>query len=241
LVARIDGLPDLNADEVIGSLARQRELRLSSIGEMTATLAHQIRTPLASALLYATQLKQQHDSPNSPAAQIFDRLSEISHLIDDMLCYAGGARCGTERFSVSQLFSDIVDVSWECVGDGQLKIALLRDDLVVAGNRNAIKGALLNLIENAFQACRESGRVELGAEVIDDRVCLTVSDNGPGISPEIQNRLFDPFFTTRPQGTGLGLAVVRAVAEAHNGEVIVDSSSNGSTFALCLGSQGGAI
>lgn len=241
MVASSKRLPEFHADELLGSLTEQREQRLSSIGKMTATLAHQIRTPLASAILYAEQLKQRDDMPNSPAAQVFERLNEISHLIDDMLCYAGGARCGTERFSVGQLFKDIVDVSWECVGEGSLSIALLRDDLVVAGNRTAIKGALLNLIENAFQACHGSGRVELGAEVIDDRVCLTVSDNGHGIQAEIKDRLFEPFFTTRPRGTGLGLAVVRAVAEAHNGEVIVDSSPKGSTFALCLGSQGGVI
>lgn len=228
-------------DQMLGSLAVERQQRLSSIGEMTASLAHQIRTPLSSALLYAKQLKSQTKGQTAPVDHICNRLDEIARLIDDMLCYAGGARCGEERFSVSELFESIVRVSFNGTDRHQLKVALARDDLVVEGNRDAIKGALLNLVENAFQACTDTGRVELGAEVINDRICLTVSDNGHGISPEIQDRLFDPFFTTRPQGTGLGLAVVRAVAEAHNGEIIVDSSQHGTTFALCLPKDRGAI
>jgi two-component system sensor histidine kinase FlrB len=226
---------------VLEVLSQQRRERLSSIGEMTATLAHQIRTPLASALLYAKQLRSQTRTQKIPADHICNRLDEIARLIDDMLCYAGGARRVEDKFSIGAMFRSIVEVFQNCVGEGQLNIALLRDDLAVAGNYDAIRGALLNLVENAFQACGRTARVELGAELIDDRICLTVSDNGPGISADIKDRLFEPFFTTRPNGTGLGLAVVRAVAEAHGGEVIVDSSVRGTTFALCLRSEGGAI
>jgi two-component system sensor histidine kinase FlrB len=229
------------ADRMLETLANERRERLSSIGEMTATLAHQIRTPLASALLYAKQLRSQAGTENPPAAHICNRLDEIARLIDDMLCYAGGARRADQKFSVSDLFQNIVEISQNCFGDGQLRIALTRDDLYVAGNYEAIKGAMLNLVENAFQACGKDGRIELGAELVKDRVCLTVSDNGHGISVDIQDRLFEPFFTTRPKGTGLGLAVVRAVAEAHAGEVMVDSSARGTTFALCLHVDGASI
>jgi two-component system sensor histidine kinase FlrB len=226
---------------MLEALSEQRLARLSSIGEMTATLAHQIRTPLASALLYAKQLRSQTTTQKIPADHICNRLDEIARLVDDMLCYAGGARRVEEKFSISGMFESIVDVFQNCVGKGQLTIELVHDDLSVAGNYDAIRGALLNLVENAFQACDEFAQVELGAELIDDRVCLTVSDNGHGISADIRDRLFEPFFTTRPNGTGLGLAVVRAVAEAHGGEIIVDSSTRGTTFALCLRTEGGAI
>lgn len=241
MAAISDRLPEFGVDQMLVALSRQRQERLSSIGEMTATLAHQIRTPLASALLYAKQLRNQTKTQRVPADHICNRLDEIARLIDDMLCYAGGARRVDDKFSISALFYDIVEVFGNCIGDGQLSVALVRDELTAAGNYDAIRGALLNLVENAFQACDTAARVELGAELIDDRICLTVSDNGSGISADIKNRLFEPFFTTRPNGTGLGLAVVRAVAEAHGGEVIVDSSVRGTTFALCLRADGGAI
>lgn len=243
MVASSDRLPAFGLDgfTALEALSQQREVRLSSIGEMTATLAHQIRTPLASALLYAKQLRSQTKTQKVPADHICNRLDEIARLIDDMLCYAGGARRVEERFSIGELYRSIVEVFQNCVGEGQLNIALVHDDLTVSGNHDAIRGAMLNLVENALQASGETARVELGAELIEGRICLTVSDNGPGIAVDIKDRLFEPFFTTRPNGTGLGLAVVRAVAEAHGGEVIVDSSARGTTFALCLRAPGGAI
>jgi two-component system sensor histidine kinase FlrB len=97
-----------------------------------------------------------------------------------------------------------------------------------------LKGALLNLVNNALQACGANARIELGAVRSNNQICLTVTDNGDGISDEIRSRIFEPFFTTRPQGTGLGLAVVRSVADVHNGEVLVDSGPKGTTFAICL-------
>ena len=88
---------------------------------------------------------------------------------------------------------------------------MAREDIAVAGNRDAIKGALSNLIDNARQACGDDARIELGAEISAGCVYLTVTDNGQGIAPAVRARLFEPFFTTRPQGTGLGLAVAPSV------------------------------
>jgi two-component system, sensor histidine kinase FlrB len=233
-------LTDVSDSREMAELIQRRE-RLSSIGEMTAKLAHQLRTPVASALLYARQIKDETPTLKEPAERICDRLNEIACMINEMLCFAGGARSANERFTVGALYRDLLETSRENFDSVSLEVALTAPDLVVAGNRVAIKGALSNLIDNAAAACRESGRVELGAELISDRICLTVSDNGHGIPAEIRNRLFDPFFTTRPQGTGLGLAVVKAVAEAHGGDVMIDSSARGTTVALCLPlSSGGA-
>ena len=232
-------LTDVSDSREMAELIQRRE-RLSSIGEMTAKLAHQLRTPVASALLYARQIKDETPAVSESAERICDRLNEIACMINEMLSFAGGARSANERFTVGALYRDLLDTSKEQFDSVSLAVALTAPDLVVAGNRVAIKGALSNLIDNAAAACGESGRVELGAELISDRICLTVSDNGHGIPAGIRDRLFDPFFTTRPQGTGLGLAVVKAVAEAHGGDVMIDSSARGTTVALCLPLASGA-
>lgn len=208
----------------------QRSERLSCLGEMTASLAHQIRTPIASALLNAARIGGD-DTQRQLVGRIRERLNEVGRMVDDMLRFTSGARRSDETFAVAGLYKELVETG--PVGS-ELDVALLREGLQVAGNRDAIKGALGNLIDNARQSCRDDARIELGAELCQDRVCLTVTDNGHGVPEEIRGRLFEPFFTTRPQGTGLGLAVVRAVAEAHGGEVLVESGKKGSTFALCL-------
>ncbi|NOX67792.1 MAG: PAS domain-containing sensor histidine kinase [Gammaproteobacteria bacterium] len=230
-------LADVTESRRMAELLQRRE-RLSSMGEMTATLAHQIRTPLTSALLYVGQFGKGTQDETVLAGKVSDRLLELVRMVDDMLCYAGGARRSGESFSVDELFQEILDSVKPCMDSGVFSVATLRKALTVEGNRDAIRGALINLIDNAQQACGDTGRVELGAEEVNDSICLTVSDNGHGIAADIKERLFEPFFTTRPQGTGLGLAVVRAVADAHDGEILIDSGAHGSTFALCLPSKG---
>ncbi|MGH8167920.1 MAG: sensor histidine kinase, partial [Woeseiaceae bacterium] len=163
------------------------------------------------------------------------RLQELAGMVDDMLRFAGGVRREGECIPVAGLFAEVIDdVRPRVRGSMRVTSELPQPELAVAGNRGALKGALLNLAENAVQACKDDGRIELSAWQSDDRIWLTVSDNGHGIAPETRARLFEPFFTTRPQGTGLGLAVVRTVAEAHDGQVVCHSGAGGTVFALCI-------
>ena len=115
-----------------------------------------------------------------------------------------------------------------------LRVSIDDYSLQHRANKDALKGALLNLISNACQACGENARIELTAARDDDALLLTVKDNGPGIPADVVQNIFDPFFTTRPQGTGLGLAVVQAVAAAHDGKVTVNSTKQGCEFSLRL-------
>jgi len=213
-----------------------RHQRLSNIGEMTARLAHQIRTPLTCALLLVSRLeKKTVDERREASQKITGRLQELAGMVDDMLRFAGGVRREGEDIPVAELFAEVIDdVRPRVRGSMRVTSELPQPGLAVAGNRGALKGALLNLAENAVQACKDDGRIELSAWRSDDRVWLTVSDNGHGIAPETRARLFEPFFTTRPQGTGLGLAVVRTVAEAHDGQVVCHSGAGGTVFALCI-------
>jgi two-component system sensor histidine kinase FlrB len=139
--------------------------------------------------------------------------------------------------AVADLLRDVVEEFESQQRHESLEIVLGNENLQIAANRDAIKGALVNLVSNALQACGNDARVELGAEKINGKVCLTVTDNGHGIAADIKTRLFEPFFTTRPQGTGLGLAVVRAVADAHDGEILVDSRPGMTSIAICLPTQ----
>jgi two-component system sensor histidine kinase FlrB len=214
-----------------------RHQRLSSIGEMTASLAHQIRTPLTSALLLASQLEKKNSEQRQIAARkITERLQDLAGMVDDMLRFAGGVRQVGESIPVAGLFQEVME---DVVARVHRSVTVTSEvpestltRLAIKGNRGALKGALLNLVENAAQACCDGGRVELSAWQSFDSVWLAVTDNGHGIDPDTRARLFEPFFTTRPQGTGLGLAVVRSVAEAHDGQVLCHSGPGGTVFAI---------
>lgn len=225
-------LSDITASRRISQL-RQRTERLSAIGEMTAEFAHQVRTPLASAMLYAGQLDTSDPGQARVASKILAGLSDLKRMVNDMLGFAAGARADQETVNVRTLFNEVC----ECI-EGQLKpasnlrVSVTDPGLAVAANKDAIKGALLNLVTNADQASDERVNILLHGHHFGNSVHLCVTDDGPGIPAEVQPRLFDAFFTTRPQGTGLGLSVVQAVVAAHEGRVSVNSSSLGSSFTL---------
>ncbi|MEX2257896.1 MAG: ATP-binding protein [Woeseia sp.] len=209
-------------------------LRLSSIGEMTASLAHQIRTPLASALLLVSMLNSKNAEKRQIAAsKVAGRLQDLASMVEDMLRFAGGVQRSGETISVAALLQDVAEDAAPRLPQGfRLTSQVPEAELAVVGNRGALKGALLNLVENAVQACGNDGRIDLSAWLSNDRACLSVSDNGHGIGAETRTRLFEPFFTTRPQGTGLGLAVVRGVAVAHDGQVMCQSGPGGTVFVI---------
>jgi two-component system sensor histidine kinase FlrB len=207
-----------------------RDQRLSAIGQMAASLAHQIRTPLAGALLYLSQCRTRRD----PAQQHtllekgIDRLRHLDRLVQDMLVFARGKGPG-ERVRVADLFRAVHDAAM-AVKPPQAHLIIEGTDALVEldGNRTALSAALTNLVSNAFEASA-SVVVTLKAQLRGDRVEFSVHDNGPGIAASIQSRVFEPFFSTRSAGTGLGLAVVKTVAEAHGGALALDSAPDRGT------------
>ena len=220
-----------------------RQERLTSLGEMSASLAHQIRTPLASAMLYLsdyalTERTNGHEgNERSSAAKALDCLRALDCLVSDTLAFASGTKHDQARVPVLPLLQSVVNTLVPQVADSsRVRLAFTDASLEIDGDRNALHGALLNLVSNALETSPDT-TVELYAACNRDDVWLMVADDGPGIAQDVHARLFDPFFTTRKRGTGLGLSIVRSVARAHGGDVIVDSSSAGATFALCLPNQ----
>ena len=212
-----------------------RNRRLAAMGEMSARLAHQIRTPLASVLLYLSQLEDQ--ALDDERRRLFvtrsrERLAHLEQLIDNMLAWARGGDVPTETFSVARLveaFAEVMAPQLELRG-GRLTVegalqARLR------GDHRALLGALVNLGMNALQACDGAPRLKLEVAADDGRVRLRLSDNGSGMPPEVLARAFEPFYTTRSEGTGLGLAVVRTVVEAHQGTIRLESRPGEGTCA----------
>ncbi len=212
-----------------------RHERLSSLGRMVASLAHQIRTPLSAAMIYASHLTEQElpvETQQRFAGRLKERLHELEHQVRDMLVFARGELPLTDRIAPGALFQALqnaaathlqgVAVRWQCNSvDGELLC-----------NRDTLVGALLNLVENAVQA--SAGRTRLKVHVYSrgNTLRLCISDNGSGMDQAALARIGEPFFTTKTTGTGLGLAVVTAVTRAHQGGVQYRSRVGRGTCAI---------
>jgi two-component system sensor histidine kinase FlrB len=217
-----------------------RNERLAAMGEMAAGLAHQLRTPLAAALLYAGALENprlQASERTRCGARVVERLQHLERLIRDMLTFARGEASGGESIPVSALLAEAVQVFEPLARRREVGFSVSDDSrgAAVSGNRKTLSAALLNLMENALDACAAGGRIELGARLADGMVCIRVRDNGRGMDAATQARLFEPFFTTRAEGTGLGLSVCHAIADLHGGSIGVgDAPLGGARFTVRL-------
>jgi two-component system sensor histidine kinase FlrB len=226
-----------------------RSQRLSAMGEMAASLAHQIRTPLSSALLYTSHLKQPDldaDKRLQIVEKITHRMRHMENLVKDMLLFARGGTAGNETISMAGLLQDLHNMIKPLLyqkGEISFQLTDHAPGAMVRGNREVLLSAIQNLVNNAIQSMQSCAKPAHELNVViknagDNVIDILVRDNGPGIPEDIQQRLLEPFFTTRTQGTGLGLAVVDAVARAHGGCLWFESKvGEGSTFVIRLPKQ----
>ncbi|HMW19206.1 MAG TPA: ATP-binding protein [Accumulibacter sp.] len=217
----------------------ERNQRLAAMGEMAASLAHQLRTPLAAALLYSANLERADLTENARlrfAGKASTQLKRLEKLIQEVLLFARGENLGRERLPVDEWVNEVRQTVEALFVDQRVALRLEGEvDSVLQGNRKALVGALVNLLENALQACRSGDEVTLSTHRDGEQVRVGVRDTGCGMTPETQRRIFEPFFTTRGQGTGLGLAIALGVARAHGGNIEVRSTPGaGSEFVILL-------
>ncbi len=203
----------------------QQNLHLVSMGKMMASLAHQIRTPLASSMLYLSQCADDSLDPETTrtfCAKALARTRHIETLINDMLVFAHGGQFVTTRFSVTELFGELQDqLSPQLQQRGAaLHLEVHRNEVELQGNKDALLGALANLCMNALQACENAPRIDIAVTMtVHGMLSIDVRDNGCGMDRDTRAHIFDPFFSTKTDGTGLGLAVVKAVIESHQGRI----------------------
>ncbi len=218
----------------------EQHKRLSAMGEMAAGLAHQLRTPLATALLHTANLARPDLSDADRrrfSERVRERLRHLERMIQDMLLFVRGQPAVEARVDVDDMLFEAVQTIEPQMQLAGLSLRRPSDPTgaQVRGDRKALVGAVLNLLENALQATPAGGEVAVSAANGEGWVRIAVRDTGPGMEPDLLQRVFEPFFTTRQEGTGLGLAIVRSVAAAHGGEVDVSSEpGRGCEFVIRL-------
>jgi two-component system sensor histidine kinase FlrB len=218
--------------------------RLSSMGNMVASLAHQIRTPLSAAMIYGEHLQNEELQPAQRekfANKMMQRLHHLEHQIRDMLIFARGEAPLNDDMALSQLLRDwqeALEVPLQ-QNDATCEFIVNKVDVHIHCNRDALIGALMNLVNNAIEACGRGAQLQVRVNVSEQfQVSIDIEDNGPGFGSAINEQILQPFFTTKSNGTGLGLAVVQAIARAHYGEFSIASAANrGAIASLKLPAQ----
>jgi two-component system, sensor histidine kinase FlrB len=216
--------------------------RLAAMGEMAAGLAHQLRTPLATALLYSAHLAKPQLSDNDRqkfGQKNLARLRHLEVLIQNMLSFVRGHEVPLESVKLSALLQEAQLVMQPQLQASQMQCTLSlpvdHEYLMVSANYKELLGCVTNLIDNAMLASKLGGEIGLSLLKQENMIELQVADQGCGMSLEVQERLFEPFFTTRKEGTGLGLAIVSNLLARLGGEIGVNSTLGvGSSFTIRL-------
>ena len=210
-----------------------RKTRLETLGRMAANLAHEIRNPLGGIQLYASMLKRDLDRDEAKVRtldRILDAITGLDSLVEDMLAFGREI----EPRKRLQPFRPLVEKALD-LARAALEARKVRVDLDVEAiaeiDGDMMQRVFLNIIANAAQAVEEGGRLSIAGA---DRA-IAFTDDGPGIAPEILEKIFTPFLTTKTKGTGLGLAIAHKIVEAHGGTIEAKNGpGGGATFAIRL-------
>lgn len=233
-------------DELSRSLEEvKRSERLSAAGQLAAGLAHEIRNPLASLTGIAGLMKRGPVSPEQmqECIEIIGiETTRLNRLLSEFLQFA---RPRAPRIQPMDLWSVIeAAVTLARHTNASQNVALRFEPAgeppEIEGDPELIKQVLLNLLLNAIEASPEAGQVRITAKVEGRQAVILIHDEGPGITPEAVSRVFDPFYTTKTSGTGLGLAVAKSIVQQHGGELTAQTAQRGGAFRLQLPLQQGA-
>lgn len=208
--------------------------RLSAMGRMVASLAHQIRTPLSAAILYGGHLCEPELEPELQqrcAHKLMSRLTHLEQQVRDMLIFARGETRLAEALSSDTLVSGLKAAVEGLTLDPHQRVEVVGpdSDAQLMCNREALVGACLNLVTNGLEAGATD--VTVGMAATGGNLDISVRDNGPGFDASQTEQLLEAFYTTKSHGTGLGLAVVQAVVKAHNGQFSFEAPEQGGALA----------
>ncbi|MCS5711429.1 ATP-binding protein [Candidatus Berkiella aquae] len=202
--------------------------KLDSIEKLSASLAHQLRTPLSTAILYASSLPLD----SSYQAKIMKPLLLIKQQIDDVLMVCKGQEKMIENmFIYDELQKMLMDYQQLHPGVNiELNSEKNCDKAIIIGHKASLMGALMNIIDNAIQAGKQQTFIEINLQLIGGELSIAVKDYGKGITQDELIRIEKPFYTTKENGTGLGLSIAKSILEAHQGRLAIESVENNYTI-----------
>lgn len=215
----------------------RRAEKLSTMGEMAAVLAHEIRNPLGSIRGTAEILRDDY-KPGDPKYEFIEiqirETERLNRVVEDFLRMARPQPAEMGRCSLREELETIVTLTAKDAREREIKLTLEppADALAIKADGEKLRQAFLNIVINALQATPAGGTVTIATRKRDSMYEIRFNDNGPGIDADTLARIFEPFYTTKPDGTGLGLAITKKIIEGHGGALEVESEAGKGTMVV---------
>ncbi|PLV60011.1 sensor histidine kinase [Thermotoga sp. KOL6] len=216
---------------------RKRKERLSILGEMAARVAHEIRNPITIIGGFIKRMRKHIDDPDTLKKYIdivTNELVRLEGIVKEVLEYSKEEQIlEFTEFNLNELVKEVYILFEEKLKEMNIDFCFETDNenLIVQADRSRIKQVLINLVQNAMEATGENGKIRIKSEDMYEKVRVQVWNSGPSIPEELKEKIFSPFFTTKTQGTGLGLPICRKIIEdEHGGKIWVENVENGVLF-----------
>ena len=214
--------------------------RMAAIGQLAAGVAHELNNPIGIIRGYLGTMSADEDreSLRQELAILDDEAHQCQRVADDLLSYARTDQLALDPIDMKSFLSETVRRYQMNPEAEHVRIEVAADDAVIRADATRLRQVVLNLLSNAAHVSQKGALVELVGTAFDDSYRVEVIDNGPGIPLADRQRVFEPFFSKRKGGTGLGLAVCQGIVHAHGGTVeIADAKGGGAVFRLTLPRQ----
>jgi signal transduction histidine kinase len=209
--------------------------RLSAVGELASGIAHEIRNPMGiiKTISQTLQSEDDHESIVEGLAIIVKEIDRANKVIQTLLNFARPDTNIIEEVNVNELVEEVLLIINKYANKKNIEIHFKNDKaIIIQGDKEKLKQVFINIILNSIQSMEDGGLISINTEASDSGVNISFKDTGIGITKENLSKIFNPFFTTKEQGTGLGLAVSNRIIQDHNGYITIDSAVNKGTMVV---------
>jgi len=202
-----------------------KQEKLSSIGELASRLAHDIRNPLTVIKVTFDVIKSKNKNLTPEDIEKFERVDtamhRITHQIDNVLDFIKEKPLKFEKHKISDIVNSVIA---DLPKSNDIKIEIVCEESEIECDFEAMKVVLINLVINSIQAIKDSGKIKISSKIRGDKAIIEIEDSGPGIPTEILEKIFEPLYTTKEEGTGLGLVSCKSLIEQHHGKISVQNN-----------------